>query len=79
MEASLKIRYLTLKKEAIVIAREGVKFWINSTRCSDDGKIAFIAFLATTRKIYPKFHSFACYYIYKYSVDIYLLCMIKVL
>ena len=27
----------------------------------------FIAVLATTREIYPKFHSFPCYYIYKLS------------
>ena len=40
-----------------------MKCGINSTRCSDDSKIAlgcascnFIAILATTREIYPKFH-----------------------
>ena len=26
----------------------------------------FIAVLATAREIYPKFHSYLCYYIYKY-------------
>ena len=48
-----------------------MKFWDKLTHCSDDGKIAlgcalcnFIAVLATTREIYPKFHSFPCYYIY---------------
>ena len=52
-----------------------MNFGINSTRCSDDGKIAFscascnfIAVLATTPEIYPKFHSFPCYYIILISV-----------
>ena len=71
VEESLKIRYFDFNEEAIVIAQAGVNFGINSTRCSDDGKTAFgcascnfIAVFATTCEIYPKFHSFPCYYIY---------------
>ena len=49
----------------IVIARVGVKFGINSTRCTKDGKIAI---LGTHENFYPKFHSCPCYYIiYKHS------------
>ena len=39
----------------IVIAQARVKFWIKSTRCSEDDKIAVIS---QTLEFYAKFHSF---------------------
>ena len=45
-----------------------MKFWTNSTHCSDDGKIAI---LTTTLENYPKFRSFPGYYIREYGSTLY--------